>query len=160
MIPCIIYATKNGATKKIAEMISEKLGGCDIFNIENDTFDLSKYDTVIIGSNIRMGTVNKNISRLMLQFIKPLTQLERAFFLSCAFIENEAGYFERNVPPQLLKGSVAAMALGGELDKKKLKGVDKMVANMVTKADKEKNTHRIIALDKDRIEQFVDKILA
>lgn len=158
MTPCIIYATKNGTTKKAAEIISEKLGNCDIFNIENDKFDLSKYDTVIIGSNIRMGTVNKKISMLMLQFIKPLSELKRAFFLCCAFTENENGYIERNIPPQLLNGAAAAMALGGEFDKSKLKGIDKMIANMVTKADEEKNIHRKFSLEQDKIALFVDKI--
>lgn len=158
MTQCIIYATKNGTAQKAAEMISQKLGGCDIFNIDKDKFDLSKYDMIIIGSNIRMGTVDKKISKLLLQFIKPISEMRRAFFLCCAFPENESGYLERNIPPQLLDGSVAAMALGGELDKSKLKGIDKMIANMVTKADEEKNTHRKIFLDNDKICIFVDKI--
>lgn len=158
MEPCIIYATKNGTTKKTAEIISEKLGGCDIFNIDKDKLDLSKYDTVIIGSNIRMGTVDKKISKLMLQFIKPLTKLKRAFFLCCAFDENGSGYLERNIPPQLLEGALAAMALGGELDTSRLKGTDKLIANMVMNADSKNDKHRDISLKQDKISEFVEEI--
>ena len=53
MAVCIIYASKYGSAKKVAELIAEKLGGCDVFNIAEDRFDLSKYDFVIIGSDIR-----------------------------------------------------------------------------------------------------------
>ncbi len=54
MSVCIIYASKYGSAKKVAGLIAEKLGGCDIFNIAEDSFDLSKYNFVIIGSDIRM----------------------------------------------------------------------------------------------------------
>ena len=49
MAVCIIYASKYGSAKKVAGLIAEKLGGCDIFNIAEDSFDLSKYNFVIIG---------------------------------------------------------------------------------------------------------------
>lgn len=158
MNPCIIYATKNGSTKKAAEKISQKLGGCDIFNIAEDKFDLSKYDMVIIGSNIRMGTVNKLITKLLLEFIKPLTEMHCAYFLCCAFSENGDGYFERNIPSQLLKKAVAVSAVGGELDESKLKGTDKMIAKMVMRGEKEKNITRKFTINDDSIDEFVDKL--
>ena len=107
MSVCIIYASKYGSAKKVAGLISEKLGGCDIFNIAEDSFDLSKYNFVIIGSDIRMGTVDKLITKLLFRFIKPLSERKCAYFLTCIFPENGDGYFKRNIPSQLLSEAVA-----------------------------------------------------
>ena len=112
MSVCIIYASKYGSAKKVAGLISEKLGGCDIFNIAEDSFDLSKYNFVIIGSDIRMGTVDKLITKLLFRFIKPLSERKCAYFLTCIFPENGDGYFKRNIPSQLLSEAVAVAGEG------------------------------------------------
>lgn len=58
----IVYATKNGTTKKAAEILAERLGGADVKNIACDTFSLADYDRVLVGSNIRMGTASGSTS--------------------------------------------------------------------------------------------------
>ncbi len=158
MAVCIIYASKYGSAKKVAELIAEKLGGCDVFNIAEDRFDLSKYDFVIIGSDIRMGTVDKLITKLLFRFIKPLSERKCAYFLTCVFPENGDGYFNRNIPPQLLSEAAATAAIGGELDFKKLRGTDRFAAKMILKAERERDIYKTFSLDIDKINKFVDKI--
>lgn len=158
MSVCIIYASKYGSAKKVAGLISEKLGGCDIFNIAEDSFDLSKYNFVIIGSDIRMGTVDKLITKLLFRFIKPLSERKCAYFLTCIFPENGDGYFKRNIPSQLLSEAVAVAAIGGELDFKRLRGADRFAANMILKAEREKDVYKTFSLDADKISDFVDKL--
>lgn len=160
MTPCIIYATKNGATEKAAKAIAERLDGCDTYNIATQQFDLSAYDTVIIGSNIRMGTVDKKIRRLLLEFIKPLHERRLAFFFCCAFAENEKLYTEQNIPPQLLEKAVAVSAVGCELDLNRLHGLDRIVANTVSNANREKGKARTFELNLDKIDNFVRKLNA
>ena len=53
----IIYQSKYGSTKQYAEWIQQNTGG-DLINIENgDKPDLASYDTIIIGSSVRIGNI-------------------------------------------------------------------------------------------------------
>ena len=154
----ILYATKNGTTEKAAKILGEKLGGADLKNIACDTFDLAAYDRVLVGSNIRMGTVDRKIRAFLLSKIGILLQKELGLFVCCCFPKQEETYFRNNVPSQLLAHAKATAALGGELDRAKLKGADKLVAKMVLKADHEQGILRTFALETDRIDAFVEKL--
>lgn len=160
MSTVIVYATKTGTTKKAAEMLSRELGNCDVINIAEQSFDLSKYDTVIIGSYIRMGTVDRNISKFMLGFIKHLVEIKTAFFICNCFENNAEDYAQHNVPPQLLKTMVSAASFGGELDIKKLRGFDRLAAKAVANADREKGIHREFKINEKSIKEFANKIKA
>lgn len=154
----IVYATKNGATEKAAKILGEKLGGADLKNIACDTVDLAPYDRVLVGSNIRMGTIDRKIRAFLLSQIGTLLEKELGLFLCCCFPKQEQAYFTNNVPSQLLEHAKAAAALGGELDRAKLKGADKLVAKMVLKADHTQGILRTFALENDRIDAFVEKL--
>lgn len=154
----IVYATKNGTTKKAAEMLAAKLGECDVVDIAKQSFDLAKYDTVIIGSNIRMGTVDKKISMLMLRFIKVLVEKKVAVFLCNCFEENTKEYITHNVPPQLLEKLITYQSFGGELDMNALHGTDKLVAKMVTKAERQTGKVRKFSLNEVAIDEFCKKL--
>lgn len=160
MSTAIIYATKTGTAEKAAELLSRELGGCDVINISQQSFDLSKYDTVIIGSYIRMGTVDRSISKFMLGFIKHLIGVRTAFFICNCFVQNAEDYIEHNVPPQLLETMVTTASFGGELDIKKLRGFSRLAANAVINADREKGIHREFRLDEKSIKEFAKKIKA
>lgn len=154
----IVYATKNGTTEKVAKILAKKLGGADVKNIAQDTFDLTAYDRVLVGSNIRMGTVDRKIRAFLLAKIGILLEKELGLFLCCCFPKQEQTYFRNNVPSQLLEHAKAASALGGELDRAQLKGADKLVAKMVLKADHAQGILRTFALENDRIDAFVEKL--
>ncbi|MGN0570836.1 MAG: flavodoxin domain-containing protein [Candidatus Fimenecus sp.] len=156
----IVYATKNGTTEKAAQILAQKLGGADLKNIARDAFDLASYDCVCVGSNIRMGTVDRKIRAFLLSQIGILLQKELGLFLCCCFPQQEQAYLESNVPSQLLAHAKAAAALGGELDRTQVKGTDRLVAKMVLKADHEQGILRTFALENDRIDAFVEKMQA
>lgn len=155
----LIYATRNGSTEKAAKRIAEKIGDCTVKNIAKDTFDLSGYTRVIIGSNIRMGTVDRRIRRLLLSQIGTLIEKDFGIFFCCGFPENEQAYLQNNVPPQLLRKAKATAAVGGELDMQHLKGTDRLVGKMVRKADHEQGILRTFALKDDKINTFVEEFL-
>lgn len=48
----IVYGSSTGATKSVAERISEVLGGVDLFDVDGLNFDdLSEYDFLILGTS-------------------------------------------------------------------------------------------------------------
>ncbi|EGJ99188.1 flavodoxin [Dysgonomonas gadei] len=48
----IIYATSRGKTAKVAELIKEKVGNADIFNIkESGNVDIKPYDVLFLGNS-------------------------------------------------------------------------------------------------------------
>lgn len=154
----IIYATQYGSTKRAAERIAAILGDCDVKNIAKEPFDLSIYDRVLVGSNIRMGTVDRKIRRLLLAQIGTLLQKELGLFLCCAFYGQADAYLQSNVPAQLLAHAKATAALGGELDMHKLRGFDKIVGKMVRKADHDQGILRTFSLQEDKIDAFVQTL--
>lgn len=155
----VLYATRNGSTEKAAKRIAEKLGNCDVKNVAKDTFDLSEHTRVVIGSNIRMGTVDRKIRRLLLTQIGTLIEKDLGLFVCCGFPENEETYFKNNVPPQLLHVAKATAALGGEMDMQRLKGTDRLVGKMVRKADHEQGILRTFTLNDDKIGAFVEEFV-
>lgn len=158
MKTAIVYATKYGSTKKAAEKIAGKLGDCTLFDIHALPESLDEYDCIILGSYVHMGVLQRDIRAFALGQIRFLMTKKLALFVCCAFLENEETYFNNNIPPQLLKHAVACAALGGELDRSRLKGMDRLVARMVLKADHAKGVLHTFSLHDDKIKAFVDKL--
>ena len=59
----IIYSSKYGCTKDCANILKNKLSdNVTIVDINNNNkIELSKFDKIIIGSSIYVGSVSKNI---------------------------------------------------------------------------------------------------
>lgn len=154
----ILYATRHGSTAEAARRIAAYFSDCDVKNIAEEHGDIAAYDCILIGSNIRMGTFDRRVRKLLLRDIAALREKRLGFFVCCCFTENAPTYFQNNVPPQLLEVAAATAALGGELDRKKLHGWDKYVANMVLKADHSRGILHTFALQNDAIADFAKKM--
>lgn len=154
----ILYATRHGSTAEAARRIAARMPNCDVKNIKTDAFRLADYDRILIGSYIRMGMFDRKIRALLLKEIAVLREKMLGIFVCCCFTENAQTYFQNNVPPQLLETVQATAALGGELDRKKLHGMDKYVANMVLKADHARGILHTFTLKEENIEAFVNKM--
>ncbi len=154
----ILYATRHGSTAEAARRIAARMPNSDVKNIKTDAFRLADYDRILIGSYIRMGMFDRKIRALLLKEIAVLREKTLGIFVCCCFTENAQTYFQNNVPPQLLEVAEATAALGGELDRKKLHGMDKYVANMVLKADHARGILHTFTLKEENIEAFVNKM--
>ncbi|MEZ3497206.1 MAG: flavodoxin domain-containing protein [Lachnospiraceae bacterium] len=154
----ILYATRHGSTAEAARRIAARMPNSDVKNIKTDAFRLADYDRILIGSYIRMGMFDRKIRALLLKEIAVLREKMLGIFVCCCFTENAQTYFQNNVPPQLLETVQATAALGGELDRKKLHGMDKYVANMVLKADHARGILHTFTLKEENIEAFVNKM--
>lgn len=154
----ILYATRHGSTAEAARRIAAHFPDCDVKNIARDAYDIAVYDRILIGSNIRMGTFDRRVRRVLLEEIAALREKPLGIFVCCCFTENAQTYFQNNVPPQLLETAQATAALGGELNRKALHGVDKLVANMVLKADHSRGILHTFALKDEAIADFAKEM--
>lgn len=68
MKPIIIYSSKSGNTKKIADSMASQIG-CEAIRITPDslqpTVDLEGYDLVLVGTGLFAGTPNEDLVRYL-----------------------------------------------------------------------------------------------
>ena len=139
----ILYATKNGATRECAEMLSEKLKRkhevTTVSVKEADTLPLpTDFDVAIIGSSVRMGAINRRIKKYIKTNLAALSAMHTAVFLCCGNADNFEEYIALSLPRKL-KLSLGAHYFGGELKPEKLHGIDKLIVKMVRSSIHDKN---------------------
>lgn len=153
MSTAIVYATVHGSTEKAAQMLCNQLADAEVFDINRDAFDLDKFDTVIIGSYVRMGLFDKTIRKFVIKFYPTLMKKNTAFFMCSIMPQNEQKYWYNNYPPQLLEKSLKAH-FGCEFDKSRFHGFEKWVAKSVSRQNDEKGVYPVYKLNEKAIIQF------
>lgn len=153
MSTAIIYATIHGSTGKAAKMLCKELENARTFDINRESFDLNEFDTVIIGSYVRMGMFDKTIRKFVLKYYPVLMKKNTALFMCSLMSENEEKYWHNNFPPQLLEKSYRAH-FGCEFDKTQFHGFEKRIAKSVTKRNDEKGIYPVYRLNEEAIIQF------
>ena len=151
----IVYASKTGTTENCARKLQLKLRNTTVIDITEQKVDLSPFDTVIIGSPIRMGKINKQLKKFLIKHKAQLKNKKTAYFICCAFTENYERYFKENIPQELLNSAITYNTFGGEMDVNKQKGIDRFIVNMLNNAGEGKKEVKII---NENIEAFVKRI--
>ncbi len=86
MSKIVIYTSKLGGTRKVAEYIASKIGA-EAVQL-NDDIDLSKYDKIILGSGVYAGKTSK----AMTAFIDAhKEQLKDASLFVCCMFDGDKG---------------------------------------------------------------------
>ena len=130
----IIYSSKNGTTKTCAEMLAQKLNNAELVDIRKvKGLNLSTYDTVVVGSSIRMGQVNKKIKIFCEENSDVLLSKNLGLFICSGMEENINKDFNTNFRKDLIENCTYKAWFGGEIDLKKAKGIDKLIVGMVVK---------------------------
>ena len=82
----IIYSSTDGHTKTICLKILNSLNNPDLVKIisleKAETFDLSKYEKIIIGASIRYGKHNKKVYNFVKKNIDLFYQKKNSIFFS------------------------------------------------------------------------------
>ena len=158
----IIYATRNGVSKKAAEMLAEKLqnfSDIDMHDINNDPPSPSGYDVAVIGGSIRMAKLSKKLKRYIKENAEALSNMESAAFICCGLTNDFDDYVTTELPKSV-KFSLGVECFGGELKPDKLHGMDKMLTYMMRQSiltqDPDKSGRDMIELP----EIFPDTIYA
>ena len=157
MSTAIIYATSHGSTEKAAALLKEQLTDCDVFNINADAFDLSKYDTVIIGSYVKMGVFDKTVRKFVIKYYPHLMKVKTGLFMCSLMPENEEKYWKNNYPPQLVEKSVTGH-FGCEFDVEKLHGFEKRIGKAVRRQNDEKGVYPTYEINTQAIENFAKEL--
>lgn len=132
----ILYASTYGFAAKCAKTLCEKITTeVDYIDIgKKQAFDLSQYDTVIIGGSIYMGMIQKSIKEFCEENLPILLTKKIGLFICCGFSENFEIHLKNAFPPELLARAEKKECFGGEIKMEKLKFAHKMITKMISKA--------------------------
>jgi len=110
----IVYASKSGATKECADLLNQELDISSIFDISKEAPSLGGFDTVIIGSGVRMGKLYKPVLSYIKKNEEILLSKRVAFYLCNAYPDTFQKAVERNIPQKLIQAAVSVMSFGGK----------------------------------------------
>lgn len=125
----IVYASKNGVSKKAAECLaSELLASHDvqIYSINDSPPAPNDFDVVVLGGSIRMTKLNKKLKKYLSTHLETISNMPSAFFFCCGIIRDWEDYKATELPSKI-KFSLGVECFGGELKPDKLKGLDKIL---------------------------------
>lgn len=84
MRTAILYLTRDGQTKKIAERIADQLSDCTIINLREQavvsSVNFANFDQIIIGASIRYGHFDPLLEKFIGQHFALLNSKKSAFF--------------------------------------------------------------------------------
>jgi menaquinone-dependent protoporphyrinogen oxidase len=152
----ILYATKHGAAREIAERIAKGMDGAAVHDLgRGNAPGLAGYDCVILGGSVYAGAVRKEVKEFIAANTDALRQKRLGLFLSGMHTAAEKEAVEASFPPALLKAAKAVCLPGGIFDPKKAGFLERMVAKAVMKASAYTST-----IDDKKIERFVREVRA
>lgn len=151
----IVYASKRGSTREIAERIASFLVADLVDLSKNATPNLSAYDSVIVGGSIYAGTVHKLVKQFVASYKDELSSKTLGIFVGGMSDKEVDAYFETNFPEALLKHAKATAFLGGVFDPKTSGVVLRFIMKVALKQTEYLNT-----IDSGKIKQFVDEMEA
>jgi len=154
----IAYASYNSTTEICAKLLAERLPEADIVNLVKSKPDISKYDTVIIGSCIRFNTIHKAAKDFIENNLDMLMKMNTAIYLCCVFTEKSNQYLLFNFPKKLLDKSVSIQCFGGRLRVKPYKLHEQFVMKIVKRGFKVDN-RKPIEIDYESISNMAKDIL-
>ena len=125
----IIYASKNGVSKKAAELLSDELSNSNevtVYSINDSPPSPKDFDVVVLGGSIRMTKLNKKLKKYLKAHLEAISDMPSAFFFCCGIIRDWEDYKATELPSKI-SFSLGVECFGGELKPDKLKGVDKLI---------------------------------
>lgn len=150
----VVYVSKYGATQKCVHLLEENLiGEVSIMDLaEKNRFDLSLFDTVIIGGPIFMGKIHRKVSTYCNENLASLLEKRIGLFI-CGMAEGDAltKEIETNFPKELLDKAEVKTCFGGEFSLSKMGFLSKTIVKKVSKV-----TEDISSLREDAIHDFAN----
>lgn len=125
----IIYATKNGVSKKAAEHLFDLLSQTNeisLYDINNAPPAPDAFDVIVLGGSVRMLKINKRLKKYLKEHIDAISNMPSAFFFCCGIIRDFEDYVATELPPKI-QFSLGVECFGGELKPDKVKGLDKII---------------------------------
>jgi len=150
----ILYATKYGAAREIAERIGNRISGAEICDLKSGNIPKpDNYDCIIIGSSIYAGTIRKEAKEYMTMNESELAGKTLGLFISGMSEGESETAFKANFPVALLEKAKTKAVLGGIFDPKKAGIMAKIIMKLVTKQSGYVNN-----ITDDKIDKFVQEL--
>ncbi|MCL2854748.1 MAG: flavodoxin domain-containing protein [Defluviitaleaceae bacterium] len=147
----ILYATKHGATKEIAERLANQMKDAAICDMKGQIPPIGDFDCIVIGSSVYASKIRKEAAKFLAENIDVLYTKRVGIFLS-GLLESQE-YWQENFPPRLLADAKAAAFMGGIFNPKKTNFVERIAVKAVAKI----TTHTSTIGDK-KIAEFANKL--
>ena len=157
MMTLILYMTSHGCAGKAAGMIRDLLPGeVILINLESSEVPpLDKFDTIIIGGSIRIGTLQKRIKKYCEKNLERLLEKKIGLFICCMFEEEVAmDQLKQNYPEMLWQHASALGLFGGELEFEKLNAFERMIIKQVVNISVD-----VSKFNEQAVKEFVGKML-
>lgn len=157
----ILYATKYGATREVAERIAAKLtGGAELMEIQkNMRLDFTPYDTVVVGCSVYMGKPRKEAKAFCEEHFDALLTRNLGLFLCCIqdLDKTVAKQFGLAFPKRLREHATVLGILGGKVNYAKLQRFDGFIMNLIAGDLRKKTGQDVVStISEERIDRFVE----
>lgn len=131
----IVYGTKHGTTKRIVDILREKIQGDVQIHDAKKTFegDLNNYDVIIIGSSVYIGKISKELKSFVESNLKSILTKEIGVFLVSGDTKELESYYQ-NFPEEVLKKTSAKGYFGYSYNGKGYNIMEKMILKMIAKS--------------------------
>jgi menaquinone-dependent protoporphyrinogen oxidase len=131
----IIYATKHGTTKKVADTIAKKLiGEVAVINATDaKSVDIETADRVILGGSFYIGSLQKPLKNFINANLDSLMKKRIALFF-CASAPDEKDFEKEliaSMPAGLLDVALFKGNIGHEFDFKKMNFIEKFMIGKI-----------------------------
>jgi menaquinone-dependent protoporphyrinogen oxidase len=110
----ILYATKSGAAEECANILAKKLNNCPVYNLKQSPPDLSSFDTIIIGTGVRMGKIYRPVLNYIKQNLNLLLTKTVKIYLCNAYSDTLQKTIDKNIPAELINHSACIKSFGGK----------------------------------------------
>lgn len=127
----ILYASKYGATKEVANIICNGLSDAKVMNIKDFNEDILEYQNIILGSKITAGQIDKGIKELY-HTIDSKTQQVSIFIVGLQK-DQLVTVIEQNISKEAITTSYF---VGGKLNFPKMNIAEKLIIKMINKKAK------------------------
>ncbi len=135
----ILYSTKSGAARECAELLANQLPNSSTFDISRDRPSIKEFDTIIIGSGIRMGSIYGPVKKFIKENLNDLLNVKVIYFYFCnAFPDTLDKTIKRSIPNELISKAKLISSFGGKQpfsnpknqDWINRKNIDEMIENI------------------------------
>jgi len=147
----ILYASKNGGTKEIAQRIASQMDNVTLCDLSGEIPQVEGFDCIVVGSSVYAAQIRKEALAFLAKYEDVLYTKRVGLFLS-GIRENQE-YWQKNFPSRMLADAKAAKFMGGIFDPKRAGLMDRFVMRVVGKI---KTYHNDI--DDEKILEFVNKL--
>lgn len=159
MTVLIAYAGKTGTTAKCAKILKALVDDAELCDLTKEKPELSRYQSIILGSSVRMGSFHKACRHFIKKNKELLMRKKCAFYICNCFSGQSEGYLRKNIPKDLLKKAVAAQSFGGELMIENQKGLDHLITKMVAKRENLNLSQKAkFSISSEAINKFAEKV--